>query len=202
MNFHASLLPAYRGKHPLFWALRNGERRAGLTVHRMDAGLDTGDILYQVAVPTRRRDSVEMLYERVMDRSVSLVSRLLDDLEAGVVPRRLQPARGASYYSAASEDDFRLNWTRPAIQLERWICATPGRCFWETGGRRWYVNDAVAVPGEQALPGQILTVARTTCTVATGRGRLRLRVVRPEGGAASAAAPCFRGLGMKPGDRL
>ena len=82
-NFHASLLPAYRGKHPLFWALRNGERWTGLTVHVMDGGLDTGDILYQVRVRTRRDDTVASLYDRVIGRSLPLVGRLIADAEAG-----------------------------------------------------------------------------------------------------------------------
>ena len=73
MNFHASLLPAYRGKHPVFWALRHGEKSAGLTVHAMDPHLDTGDILYQVRVRTRRRDTVAALYDRIMDASTRLV---------------------------------------------------------------------------------------------------------------------------------
>ena len=114
VNFHASLLPAYRGKHPVFWALRNGERWAGLTVHVMDAGLDTGDILYQVRVRTRAQDSVATLYDRIMDRSVNLVGLLVKDAEEGTLGPRPQPEVGASYYSSVDEDDFRLDWTRDA----------------------------------------------------------------------------------------
>ncbi len=69
VNFHASLLPAYRGKHPVFWALRNGEREAGLTAHVMDPRFDTGDILYQVRVRTRKRDTVSTLYDRIIEKS-------------------------------------------------------------------------------------------------------------------------------------
>jgi methionyl-tRNA formyltransferase len=99
-NFHASLLPAYRGKHPLYWALQNGEKRVGLTVHVMDQGLDTGDILYQVCEAVLPGDTVADLYEKIMIQSVPLVSRLLADAEAGMLRREPQGTEGASYYGA------------------------------------------------------------------------------------------------------
>jgi methionyl-tRNA formyltransferase len=99
-NFHASLLPAYRGKHPLYWALQNGEKWVGLTVHVMDHELDTGDILYQVREAVLPGDSVADLYEKIMILSVPLVGRLLADAEAGTLTRRPQGTAGASYYGA------------------------------------------------------------------------------------------------------
>jgi methionyl-tRNA formyltransferase len=99
-NFHASLLPAYRGKHPLYWALQNGEKWVGLTVHIMDQGLDTGDILYQVREAVLPGDTVADLYEKLMLQSVPLVSRLLADAEAGTLRREPQGTVGASYYGA------------------------------------------------------------------------------------------------------
>ena len=99
-NFHASLLPAYRGKHPLYWALQNGEKWVGLTVHVMDQGLDTGDILYQVREAVLPGDTVADLYERIMIQSVPLVGRLLADVEAGKLTRTPQGNVGASYYGA------------------------------------------------------------------------------------------------------
>jgi methionyl-tRNA formyltransferase len=99
-NFHASLLPAYRGKHPLYWALQNGEKWVGLTVHAMDQGLDMGDILYQVREAVLPGDTVADLYERIMVQSVPLVGRLLADAENGILTCRPQGTAGASYYGA------------------------------------------------------------------------------------------------------
>jgi methionyl-tRNA formyltransferase len=99
-NFHASLLPAYRGKHPLYWALQHGEQWVGLTVHVMDQGLDTGDILYQVREAVLPGDTVAGLYERIMIQGVPLIGRLLADAEAGTLIRRPQGTVGASYYGA------------------------------------------------------------------------------------------------------
>jgi methionyl-tRNA formyltransferase len=112
VNFHASLLPAYRGKHPVFWCLRNDERWSGLTVHVMDPGIDTGDILYQVRVPTRKNDTVHTLYDRIMVKSVKLVPRLVQDAESGVLIRTPQQEAGKSYFSSIREEDYRLCWSQ------------------------------------------------------------------------------------------
>jgi len=199
-NFHASLLPAYRGLHPVFWTLRAGERWAGLTVHVLDAGLDTGDILYQVRVRTRRNDSVESLYDRIMDRSVELVGRLIDDAEAGRLRRRPQGAEGISYFSSVSEEDFRLDWRSDAEQLRRWICTTPGRCFCEVAGERIGFAEAELVEGASAAPGTLVGIGRTRCTIAAGGGALTLGRIRTKDGDLTAAAWC-RKLGLRAGDR-
>ena len=179
VNFHASLLPAYRGKHPVFWALRNGERWAGLTVHVMDAGLDTGDILYQVRVRTREQDSVATLYDRIMDRSVKLVGLLVKAAEESTLRPRPQPEGGASYYSSVDEDDFRLDWTRDAEVLRRWIQLTPGRCFCDMKGSRVFFMDAQVVgrPGGEC-PGTLIRLDESFCDVATGKDALRVRCVQ------------------------
>ena len=128
-NVHASLLPAYRGRSPVFWALRHGERISGLTIHSMDDRLDTGELLYQVRVPTRKDDTVASLYDRIIAKGVRLVPRLVADAGRNRLPRRPQPAEGGSYFSAAKEADFHLDWSRGSEQLRRWIVITPGKCF-------------------------------------------------------------------------
>lgn len=203
-NFHASLLPAYRGKHPLFWALRNAERWVGLTVHVMDAGLDTGDILYQVRVRTRKQDSVETVYERIMERSAALVSRLLADLAKGTLRRRPQGTAGGSCYSSVTENDFRLNWTDDAQRLQRWICASPGQCFCEiAAGQRIFLMDAKAVPQARgARPGRIMKLGGSAGTIAARRGSLRVRRVRCPGGDVVSMAAFLRDRGLKKGDLM
>ncbi len=201
-NFHASLLPAYRGKHPVFWALRHGESYSGLTIHLMDRELDKGGILYQVKVPTRRTDSVNSLYERIMTRSLGLVDKLIADAEADALTVTPQPATGASYFSSVSEEDFYLNWAWPAEQLRRYICTTPGQCFADFAGRRLYPLDAQVKPNEDGLPpGTLIRIGKTCCTVAAGDGGLRIRRAKETGtpdGAMSMSSIC-RQLNLQPG---
>jgi methionyl-tRNA formyltransferase len=173
-NFHASLLPAYRGKHPVFWALRHGERRSGLTVHEMGPGLDTGDIIFQTRVHIRASDSVRSLYERIMARSVEMIPRLIACVSAGRVPRRQQPARGASYFGATTDDDFRLDLTRDAKSLARWVEISPGQCFIQEAGKRLFVDEAVAAHSPRAARAAMAAAAAGGRALETGRGVLVL----------------------------
>lgn len=202
-NFHASLLPQYRGKHPVFWTLRGGERWAGLTVHVMDPGIDTGDIIYQVKVRTRRDDTMASLYERIMDLSLGLIGRLVADAEKGTILRRSQAAGEGSYFSSTSEEDFRLDWTWPTEQLRRYIATTPGQCFATVAGQYLYLSQAEKARDEGAgAPGTLLKIGRTRCLVATGDGALWIGRARREAGQEQPMAALCRQLGLKAGDRL
>lgn len=200
-NWHASLLPAYRGKHPVFWALRNGERYVGLTVHVMDPGLDTGDILYQVRVRTRQNDTVGSAYDRIMKKSVPLVARLLKDAERGGLVRKQQPTEGASYYSSVKDSDFLLDWSLQAEVLRRRIQTSPGECYCEVAGHRVYFLDARATEDiSGGSPGTLLKVGRSS-DIATGGGGLRVRLVKVEDGEKS-AGQAFHELGLAEGGSL
>jgi methionyl-tRNA formyltransferase len=202
-NFHASLLPAYQGKHPVFWALRGGERWAGLTVHAMDLGIDTGDILYQVKVPTRRDDTVASLYRRIVDRSRELVGRLIADAERGAIPRRSQPADGGSYFSSTTDDDFHLSWHWPAEKIRRHVTITPGRCYAITGQQRVYFHNAETEPLDDPLPpGTLLRIGRTRAAVTAGTGALSSSQVQVAGGDIESFAGFCRRMGLRLGDRL
>lgn len=203
INFHASLLPAYRGKHPVFWALRNAERQAGLTAHVMDPHFDTGDILYQVRVRTRKRDTVSTLYNRIIEKSVSLVPRLIADAAQGTLRRTPQPEAGASYFSSVSDEDFHLDWTLPAETLRCWIQASPGECWRMVGGRRVYFMDAEVFPySSAATPGQLIALGRYTATLATGEDVLVVHWVRPGGEGKRPLSRLCAELGLKAGDVL
>jgi methionyl-tRNA formyltransferase len=201
VNFHASLLPAYRGKHPVFWALRHGERWSGLTVHVIDRGVDTGDILYQVRVRTRRNDTPADLYARILERSASLPAQLVHDAAHGRLQRRPQPAEGASYYSTVTESDFRLNWTWPAERLRRMVRVSPGQCFAQLVGQRLHCLDAEVVPGcTAARPGTLLQLRRTGAgLIQTGDDALRVHQVRIENAMDTSLAQVCRELGVTVG---
>jgi methionyl-tRNA formyltransferase len=202
-NFHASLLPAYRGKHPVFWTLRSGERWGGLTVHAMDRGIDTGDILYQVRVRTRRDDTVAALYDRIMDRSVPLVGRLLRDAEGGNILRRPQPSGEDSYFSSTTNEDFRIHWDWPAERIRRYITMTPGKCYADlSGGRVFFLDAERQSPSQVTSPGCILAIGRSRCTVAAGQGAVSLRRVSTSDVREQSMAALCRRRGLAAGDSL
>jgi methionyl-tRNA formyltransferase len=203
VNFHASLLPAYRGKHPIFWALRNAEPLVGLTVHVMEPTFDTGDILYQVRVRTRKTDTVASVYDRVMARSVRLVGRLIAESEAGTLRPKPQTERGASYRSAVREEDLHLDWSRRAEELSRWIRLSPGQCFRDLAGRRVFFGDAeVALCQRRASPGTLLQIDHGSVMIAAGAGALRVCKVRVDRQGERPAPEVFRGLGLREGGLL
>jgi methionyl-tRNA formyltransferase len=203
INLHASLLPAYRGKHPVFWALRNGERQVGLTAHVMDPRFDTGDIVYQVRVRTRKKDTVSTLYDRIIEKSVPLVPHLIADVAQGKLHRMPQPEAGSSYFSSVSDETFHLDWARPAESLRRWIQTSPGECWQMVGGRRLYFLDAEVIrfPGT-ATSGELIQLGRNTATLATGVDALMVRWVQPDGQDKCRFSRVCAELGLKVGDVL
>lgn len=181
VNFHASLLPAYRGKHPVFWCLRNGERWSGMTVHEMDAGIDTGDIIYQIRIRTRKNDTVSSLYKRIMDRSVALINQLIEDCEVGLLELHPQTQYGVSYYSSFNEDDFCINWNQDVEEIHRWISTTPGKCFTNIKHLRVYFLDARVDHKMYGLqPGQVAYIGRARGSVSVNNGSISFRQVKLE----------------------
>jgi methionyl-tRNA formyltransferase len=202
-NFHASLLPDYRGKHPVFWTLRGGERWAGLTVHALDAGIDTGDILYQVKVRTRRNDSVATLYDRIMDRSTSLVSKLIDGVVQGTVPRHPQPKGSGSYFSTTSEEDFRLDWSWDAERIRRMVTITPGKCFIQLRSHYLYFQDAEIFRTEESAPaGTLLKMGHKRVVIASKEGAVSFAQLRIDSGSVLPASQLLKELGYKSGNAL
>ena len=169
----------------------------------MDAGIDTGDILYQVKVRTRRDDSVTSLYDRIMARSVPLVDQLVSDAAHGCIPRRPQPESAGSYYSSTCEADFRLDWQWPAEIIRQFITITPGRCFIQTGGQQVYFLNADSEPlAAAAAPGTLLHIGRKRVVVAANPGAVSCSRVQVEARQVESFSAFCRRLGLVPGDTL
>src|SRR5206468_1879502 len=97
VNVHTSLLPKYRGAAPIQWAILNDEAQTGVTIMKMDAGLDTGDILSQSTTPIAAEDTAATLHDRLATMGAELLARTLPDYVAGKLTPQPQPAEGASY---------------------------------------------------------------------------------------------------------
>ena len=120
VNAHASLLPKYRGPRPLFWQFMNNEAQTGMTIHRMDANFDTGPILVQRSLDIAADDDLRSLWPKLLDLEVSMLPEMLAAVAAGA-KGTLQASVGASYAPFPVEDDYRLDWVRPASHLLRQI---------------------------------------------------------------------------------
>jgi methionyl-tRNA formyltransferase len=114
LNIHASLLPEYRGAAPIQWAIANGETGTGVTIMKMDAGLDTGGILTQRRTPIRPEDDSATLHDRLARLGAELLAQTIPDYVAGKIQLVPQPAEGASYAPKIKKEDGRIDWNQPA----------------------------------------------------------------------------------------
>ncbi|HUP19496.1 MAG TPA: methionyl-tRNA formyltransferase [Gemmatimonadota bacterium] len=226
INVHASLLPAWRGAAPVTRAILAGDRRTGVTIMRMDAGLDTGPILLADAEPIRPDDTAGSLTDRLARRGAALVVEALDRLERGALPATPQDETGASHAPRVTPAEAEIDWGRSTAELERAVRAfDPWPGAW-TACRRERIkvfrlapqepaagagNDAAsganAVGGDGAegedgaVPGTVLATDPEPL-VRTGDGAVRLALVQPAGGRRMAGAAWARGRGIASGDRL
>ncbi|MBO0678312.1 methionyl-tRNA formyltransferase [Mycolicibacterium sp. S2-37] len=123
LNMHDSLLPKFTGFSPVLWALISGETEFGLTVHRMDEGLDTGDILVQHSLPIGPADTGTQLVERGMELIPEALREALAALEGGNPQWRPQDKAERTYFHKRSERDSLIDWSWPAEDLERFVRA-------------------------------------------------------------------------------
>lgn len=123
VNFHASLLPKYRGKHPVFWAIRNREKYSGITAHHLSKTIDEGDIILQRKVKVGPHDTVSSLYCRIIEESFSLIQKLINLCQSGNLPRRPQLARKVSYYSSIERSNYLVSWQEEAEGIEALVRA-------------------------------------------------------------------------------
>ena len=190
LNVHASLLPRWRGAAPVPAAILAGDDTTGVTVMRMDEGLDTGPILAQLEEPIRADDTARSLLGRLAVLGAELLLQVLPLYEKGHLVPRPQPTEGVTVAPQLRKEDGRLDWTRRAIELDRQVRAMnpwPG-AFTTWRGQRLNVLRASPLPDWQGTerPGMVLPMG-AGAAVATGEGALQLREVQRAGRKAMAA---------------
>ena len=117
VNLHGSLLPKYRGAAPIQWSVINGEAETGVTTMLMDAGLDTGDILYTEKTKIGENETAGELFDRLAAMCPALLLRTLDDLAAGKITPQKQDEAAATYVPMLSKADAAVDWTQPAKKI-------------------------------------------------------------------------------------
>ncbi len=133
INVHTSLLPKYRGAAPIQWAILNDESVTGVTIMKMDAGLDTGEILSQAETTIEHADNSQTLHDRLAKMGAELLVRTIPGYTSGTIAPRQQPAEGASYARKITKEDGHLDWTQPARVLWNRVRAFtpwPGAFTW------------------------------------------------------------------------
>ncbi len=202
VNVHASLLPRWRGAAPIQRAILAGDTETGVTIMAVDEGLDTGPLLLAKAVPIAAAETAETLHDRLAALGADLIVTALEDLAAGTPDARPQPEDGVTYAAKLQRGEGRLDWRRPAAELERAVRAFtpwPGAEFTANHARIKVLAAEVATADLKAPPGTLLD---TRLTVACGEGALRLLRVQRAGKAPLDAEPFLRGFDLPAGTRL
>ena len=198
VNLHFSLLPAWRGAAPVQHALLHGDEVTGATTFRLEAGMDTGPVYGVTTEDVRATDTAGDLLDRLATAGAGLLVATLDGIEEGALEPRPQPADGVSLAPKITVDDARVDWTTPALHVDRRIRAcTPAPGAWTTFRDKRVKLGPVAPTDEVLAPGEI-----RDGLVGTGTTAVRLGGVRPEGKGAMPAADWLRGLRIEPGERF
>ncbi len=187
LNFHAGLLPFYRGRNVINWAIINGERDLGLTAHFVDEGIDTGDLLLQRRVPIGWTDGYGDVLCRAVRALPSLVIDALDLVAGGRYTRTPQPKTG-TYFAGRSEGDEWLDWSDSSVNLHNKVRAItrPGPGARTLRGERritvWRAYCDPEWPKYLATPGQVVGREEGGVLVKTGDSTLLLQEVQERDG--------------------
>lgn len=203
INIHASLLPRWRGAAPIQRAIAAGDAETGITIMRMEEGLDTGPMLLRRAIPIGAADTASALHDRLAALGAECIVEILPRLAAGASDAVMQPQDGVTYAAKISRAEAAVDWRRPAEETGRLIRAFdpfPGvqATLRNTAIKLWTATP-VATSGE---PGRVLAVSGDGITVACGEGALCLRQLQRPGGRRLPAEEFLRGFAVCAGERF
>ncbi len=213
INLHASLLPKYRGAAPINWAIVNGETKTGLTTMRIDAGMDTGDMLLQEEMEIGPRETTPELASRMAEAGAPLIARTLRGIAAGTLVPKAQNDSEATYAPKLKKEDGKIDWARPAHEIyNRMRAFTPWPGAYTTFrgqtchvlaepvsnsvNEEWRSSARAAPPGTlRVTPGELLV----SCGGAT---EMRVVSVKKEGGKNVSALEFANGAQLTEGERF
>jgi methionyl-tRNA formyltransferase len=204
INIHASLLPELRGAAPIQWAVARGYQTTGVTIMRMEAGLDSGPMILRVEEPIMADDSASELAERLSAVGAEAVVEALALMESGQAGEEVQDHSRATFAPKIGRETARIDWTLSADRVSLHIRAmddVPGA--WTPHGPRGAVKlFRPRASGGTGEPGTVLAVGEDGVLVACGEGAVLVREVQPPGKRRMAAGEWVRGRGVSVDDRF
>lgn len=205
LNVHASLLPKYRGASPIQWAVINGEAVTGVTTMRMDAGVDTGDIIAKREVAVAEDETGGSLFDKLAKEGAALCVETMEMLENGTACFTPQDHAQSTHTAMITKELGDIDWNRPAEEIERLI---RGLNPWPSAytyldGRTFKIWKSRVLQGqENVLAGTVLRADKNGICVQTGAGQLLLLEVQLEGKKRMDAAAFCNGFRISPGTVL
>lgn len=205
VNVHYSLLPKYRGAAPAAWTIINGEAQAGVSTMKLVEKMDAGAIYLQEAVDLNGTETTGTLQAQLTPVGAKLLLETLSQLKAGTLTAKEQDENLATLAPILTKEDGRIDWQRPAPEIERRIRGFdpwPGS-FTQCAGKLLKIHRAQLVATERrGAPGEIVRADGGGFWVAAGAGMLSLGEVQQENKKRLAGVEFIKGARLKPGDRL
>lgn len=213
VNLHASLLPKYRGAAPINWAIVNGETKTGVTSMRIDAGMDTGEMLLQKEMEIGATETAPELATRMSEMGAPLMVETLRGLASGTLVPRAQDNTLASSAPMLKKEDGRINWSLPALEIFnriRGFAPWPG-AYTSFRGQTCHIwaepaskelSEQNAPSGNRGAPGSLVVSKREVTVVCGGTTYLRLDRVKQEGRKQVSAAEFVNGAHLLTGEHF
>jgi methionyl-tRNA formyltransferase len=210
IQYHPSLLPAYRGGSAINWPIIKGETETGLSIFWPDNGLDTGDVLIQKKTPISDTDTLGTVYfDRLFPMGVEAMLEAVDLVKAGRAPRIKQDEAKATYEGLCRADNAKIDWGKPWVQIDRLIRGcNPAPGAWTTlDGKAIKVFDARPLPAKDpkgigGKVGEVVVVDADGVTVVCADGRFKVTRVQPADGKKIDAGEWAKSVGLAAGTRL
>lgn len=206
INVHPSLLPKYRGPAPVSAAICAGDAETGVTIMRLDEGMDTGAVLLQEALPIGPDDTTPALTAKLMARGAALVVEALDRIAAGTAQFTPQDDARATVTRIIEKDDGRIDWTQPAQSIHNQVRAMlpwpVAHCRFEGQVCRLHRTEVVHNPKPGAVPGEVVAVDKDRVVVAAGKDALAILEFQAPGKRAMPMGDYLRGRPIEPGARF
>lgn len=183
INIHGSLLPLLRGSSPIQSAIMQGLKETGISIQKVAAKMDEGDIFVQEVVPIAPRETAETLHDKLSQTCETLLSKTLPFILSGAIQAKPQDHGQATYTKKLTRDDGRITWTESAKTLDCFIRGlTPWPGAWTIlGGKRLHIHEAVPEDLTTQQPAGTFIAQKHKLAVACGAGILRLLSVTLEG---------------------
>jgi len=194
LNIHASLLPLYRGAAPINWAIIRGESVTGVTIMKMDEGMDTGAILMQDRVAIQPTDTAATLMEKLSTLGAQMITTALTLYEAGMISPIMQDGSRATLAPLLKKENGIIDWTLSAIEIHnrvRGLLPWPGAYSFLDGKMLKIITTSVTEGN--GVAGRLYEKDKNTLLAGTGNHLLRILTIQPEGKKPMSAAEFMRG---------
>ncbi|MEK6209095.1 MAG: methionyl-tRNA formyltransferase [Pseudomonadota bacterium] len=204
INIHASLLPRWRGAAPIQRAILAGDSETGISIMRMEEGLDSGPVYLMRRIPIAAEDTAGTVHDKLAALGARCIVEALPAIADGTLKAVPQSEAGATYAPKIAKDEAAIDWRREAVEVDRQVRAFnpfPG-AYSTLRGEPLKVWRAAVAPGSPAPPGTILRADAQGIVVACGNGALRATELQRAGGKRLAAADFLHGLSLAAGERF